>query len=348
MIRHSHFINYSFLSDIALFQAQEDIEKRFKVACCAYGGGKVGGLQYLSLNFSLSKNCSIEEARRIIVEGAVIFRNNIDSVRMLRPVIGSYPFLIERLGLVFFLNDPETHRDFPRGSLMKVKIFNGKVLYQTCNECNKIYSLYEEPFEEALRIVEEERKQQGFPSLVIPPAQLKEIPIPSRIPKWTDESTLKPELKMQEFINNFCIRFCEKNNLMVACVGDPSYQRNNPYYSFSLYGTTPLELPAAKQLVQSLLSEYFPLLQTAPEIKEFQKWSREYDHSMKGPDFPDLAEVAIKITFWDKDMNPQLPPNIAQILLLNQKLSYYQADPVTHELTKVCEEPYKADVKDDK
>lgn len=46
-------------------------------------------------------------------------------------------------------------------------------------------------------------------------------------------------------------------------------------------------------------------------------------------------------------MNPQLPPNIAQVTFLNEKFSYYQADPVTHELTLVFEEPCATPVKEE-
>lgn len=148
------------------------------------------------------------------------------------------------------------------------------------------------------------------------------------------------EQLLDQSLSTFCSNLAAQHHLQFLCTGSFKDRGPRSYFGAIYHGHDALTFEEARKLTRSLLEKYLAYLQTAPEIRKFQLWRRENKQGVS--DMPPRTDAVLKITFWIEEKSPQKPPYIAQITFFDDVFSFYQADPVTHELTCVHKEPYEA------
>ncbi len=108
--------------------------------------------------------------------------------------------------------------------------------------------------------------------------------------------------------------------------------------SFGLMGNQQMNLSELKILTHECVKTYIAFISAQPATNQFYFQKKEWQKSLPLGFQPDY--VGIRIGFWTKDMNRQMPPYIAEMRFFNKTYHYYQADPETQKLILVNEEPY--------
>ena len=138
------------------WQTIKEINKKYEAICVSTGGGGVCGARFLSLAFNLPKDLDdidINTARTMIVDAAQIFLNNINTSTKLKKHMIKYPFETEDIHVAFYT------KTFDVGKLSIISSYLGNVYYEV-NDSSPAHSsvIFEETFEEALKIVETQKE----------------------------------------------------------------------------------------------------------------------------------------------------------------------------------------------
>lgn len=140
-----------------------DYQARNQLLQESSGGGMSDAIECISCGYVGCRNISIEEGRRLFVDGieslCAIFNNDLT----IRPYLHNYPFLEHNIRLTLsFYNTTE-------GQIVKNPYVNlifcahHTIFYDTYDAATEQYcALYKEPYEEAVRIVHEERKLKNL------------------------------------------------------------------------------------------------------------------------------------------------------------------------------------------
>ena len=124
----------------------------------AYGGGMMDGIELVSCYFEGFQKVSIEEGRRLFVNGVESLCAMFNSDLVIRPYLNNYPFVQKNIRFRLSFID----RNFqPRLSPDVSFIFceHNTIFYSYYDPEKKRYiDSYEEPYAEAVRIVHEERE----------------------------------------------------------------------------------------------------------------------------------------------------------------------------------------------
>ncbi|MCE5318686.1 MAG: hypothetical protein LLG04_15145, partial [Parachlamydia sp.] len=147
--------------------------------CIGSGGSMPYDVEEIEVCFVAHRRATVEEARRLEVYGVQKLLNKINAHEKIRPYLREYPFKSNRVGMsiAFYAKNDEYHHD---GSVVYVSVIKSKVFYDRaekrksmipgrldCRDPNntietppreeiteELISLFEEPYEDALRIVQ--------------------------------------------------------------------------------------------------------------------------------------------------------------------------------------------------
>ena len=135
-------------------QTIKEINKKFGAVCGATDGGGVYGVESIGMSFKIPENMEINDARKIIVESAQIFLNNINSSTKLKKHMVKYPFEPKDIHLLFFTKNRN------KEELGAFDLFLGNVSYdmRVLEKPHSFEVIHEESFEEALKIVETQKE----------------------------------------------------------------------------------------------------------------------------------------------------------------------------------------------
>ncbi len=87
-------------------EAVKILTNKYPLKLSGFGGGAIYGINVLSLSFNVEKNVSIAEARKLILDCAEVFLNEINSDQEIRPYLSEYPYPVSRIKLTFFVRPP--------------------------------------------------------------------------------------------------------------------------------------------------------------------------------------------------------------------------------------------------
>lgn len=346
------------LTHQAIENTIQEFRARYGAELRGFDGGAGSGLKYISISFDIPYTCTIEQARKIAVDGALFFLREINSSKELRPALVMYPFTRERLAISFY----HTSEDVKEGEINDFGMRNGNIMYATSRR--NVSGPSAKALEESFNTAQQKLKEAG--EVTLPSFKKKELPEPSwfwdsfltrlavvlgnfydpdwwmhtQVKAYHYDSGSKEDRKLKYFLDDYCHRLARANKLSFLWVGDFTDRPTTRWYPYGVtfYGNRQLTLDQSRIAFRDMYGTFLHFLQTSPTILKFQKYLNEQDSREKYSAIPDNSTIAMKITFWDKESDPQLPPYIAQIMCVDGIVRYYQAAPGTHELTMVLEE----------
>jgi hypothetical protein len=335
-----------------------DIAQRFGVEVIGLGGGAMNVIRQCNFTFQTCHPYTIEEGRRLVVESAEIFLNNMNQTRKIRPVLAEFPFTAKRIYMAFLIIDPETQHWKTSNSLADISLGDGLITYCIADpETGRLKTIREESFEKALTIVRQGKlaplEASPIPVAEAPPSTEKEkssliqkfFSALESLPGFYEHkkySGPKTHKAMAWALDKFGCQVAKKYQLQFFRIGDFTDVRPYHYYSFSFTSDKKTILEEGRILGATLFEEIRNALYTTPEIDAYRHWYHEDFH--KTTPFnptPELEQMCFKVVFWDENVDRMMPPHLAQILQLDGVFSYYEADPKTQELHLVFQEPYE-------
>jgi hypothetical protein len=164
----------------------KDMEKKHKLHCSGSGGRMPKDVEKIEVLFSSRENTKIEEARKMEIYGIQSLLQRINDHEKIRPYLREYPFKSSRVDVsISFITDTNEHPI--DGSVAFVFLARDKIFYRAAeiqideptpltymNDKNEIVReliesdpqinlvpLMNEPYEEALKIVESNSPQKS-------------------------------------------------------------------------------------------------------------------------------------------------------------------------------------------
>ena len=158
-----------------------EVYKKYGLYCESSGGSMPHDVEEISIDFTVRKRATIEEARKLEVELIESFLKKVNAHEKIRPFLREYPFTPRRAGITIAFtkqNGCWSHD----GSVVYVNTGKGNLYYNKaevvkeirygiidCRDLNntikhpdreveveRLFTIHSEPYEEALRIVKGE------------------------------------------------------------------------------------------------------------------------------------------------------------------------------------------------
>ncbi len=137
-----------------------ETEKRCNIVCIGDGGRMPYDVEEVEVLFWADRKGTIEEARRIIVTSKRALLDKINAHEKIRPFLREYPFTIDRASTSISFVDKKNGKHYTDGSVAYALEAKGRIIYRRDAVNSPILlALYDEPYEEAERIVAEEEAQ---------------------------------------------------------------------------------------------------------------------------------------------------------------------------------------------
>ncbi|MEI6241850.1 MAG: hypothetical protein WCP39_00400 [Chlamydiota bacterium] len=140
-----------------------EIEKEYGFTCIGSGGGMAHDVEEISVKFMAYQRASIEQAREYEVNAIQKLLKIINSHDKIRPFLREYPFKANmlRVSISFGKKDNSPLTD---GSVVFVFQARDKIYYNKAEPVTEsLLDLYEEPYEEAVKIVKENLPKKDSP-----------------------------------------------------------------------------------------------------------------------------------------------------------------------------------------
>lgn len=136
----------------------EDVKRDRHLQVYVTGGGLTRDIDEITIGFASAEHVTIEEAREEFILLAENFLYRLNTWEQIRPYLHNFPATIANLSLkLIFLDRNRQNKLISDGKVAYVFVADGNIVYYTSNsETNEPVEIYEEPYEEALRIVRQQ------------------------------------------------------------------------------------------------------------------------------------------------------------------------------------------------
>lgn len=139
----------------------QELAKLYDLHPCGTGGSIHEKVEEMFLALDCYRKLNVQEARRLIVACALKYMEAFNSDVEIRPHLSRYPFSANNIELAIAFYCPD--REFVEiGELVTVDVLNGRVNYSIRKAEHGHERIHFESFEEALKIVEEEKKGKAL------------------------------------------------------------------------------------------------------------------------------------------------------------------------------------------
>ncbi len=137
-----------------------ELWQKEKLYLNGFGGSFLYNVEKIALHFRAERHADVSQARRLFVNAAERLLSEINQGEQIRPYLDHYPFT--NRGLSFSINFVNAdNKRVTDGSVAYVFVVKGTIYYDKYDAGSKqLLDLYEEPYEEALRIVRAEEVAQ--------------------------------------------------------------------------------------------------------------------------------------------------------------------------------------------
>lgn len=126
---------------------------------CGSGGQAMHEIQMLALSFDYYKPIDMAQGRQLVIAAVEKFLAEINANDRIRPYLGNYPFKPKNIEIRIFLKNSDGSETEPN-QLTVVSAIEGVIKYKVRNPDNTLFKIiYEEPYEEALRLAQSETSQ---------------------------------------------------------------------------------------------------------------------------------------------------------------------------------------------
>lgn len=130
------------------------MKTEFGLQCCGSGGKMPHDIEEFKVGFEINRRATIEEARMFEVQATERFLKIINENEKIRPFLREFPFKANRVAVSISFNKKDNN-PYTDGSVSYMSLIKGKIYYSAQEPKNeKLYDIFEEPYEEALKIVE--------------------------------------------------------------------------------------------------------------------------------------------------------------------------------------------------
>src|SRR3990172_8594287 len=131
-----------------------EMKEEFNLHCSGSGGGMPYDVEEISVGLVSYKKASIEDARELEVMATERLLKLINEHEKIRPFLREYPFKANRAKVAIYFS-PIKNAKLEEDVVARVTQIKNKIYYLTEEKVTKQYiSLAEEPYEEALKIVQ--------------------------------------------------------------------------------------------------------------------------------------------------------------------------------------------------
>ena len=139
-------------------------------------------------------------------------------------------------------------------------------------------------------------------------------------------------IKHQETVEAFGLRVARIHGHKYLLQGTSSMvDQDRSCWPISLSDERKVTIEDAREMIVNIFNDYWKEISTNPIFQNYKdKMNRLYPN-----DYPYevvTADIGIKLSFWDKDVNRPLRPFVAQVKVAEDKVYYYYADPETQAL----------------
>jgi hypothetical protein len=337
-------LDYCIIASRIRTQTAHELEKRYNLKLTGFGGGQMDLVKSLSLSMNTHKPIKVNEARILIVNCLETFLKNINTNKIIRPYLIEYPFPERRIDFTIFVRLDETEQK-KLNSLNYFSSHRGKLSYYEYD-----HLVHEEPYEKARAIVA--KINQLDTSIV------QEQTIVSTNSFLKPESTDRPQKNLSRFylgppderalnweLDAFGHEIAKQYGMKFHKVGSILESR------FAYYGLIfqdfhhLITLDEARIMATTVIENFWKKLQNNPVVlKNIEARNEEvirYNGKTILPNTAQFNDVALRIDFWDENVERPSSPYIAQIIFSEGLFYYYEADPKTQELKLVFKEPYE-------
>ena len=316
-------------SDAGILSIDKDLSQAISVPNkWGYIVWEAPGVSDEGLTFSLGANIFVRGVRTISIEEATAllcnlypsFLDKLNAVRSMRPLLASFPLDPDSCELS--LGFVDEHDEAVRPPLLAgVSLDRGEISFYRRNTHRKDG---DGPYQTVAT-----RKANDIPGLKrlyqpkCPRSKPSTTPMNFRFSRdhWKYNNPLSQE-QICELKD-----LCSKTLLAITAVGTvgKTYFDSRPF-DFALRGTQRLNLKESRDLVSTCLQHTLEYIKNSQQHKELiKKWSSERRNYRPGLD-PASDQIAFRINFWDENIDRPVAPYIAEIRLLDDKLSYFTAD----------------------
>lgn len=123
------------------------------------GGGMCDGINRVACSFIGYRQVGIEEGRRLFVEGIESQCAALNNDSLIRPYLHNYPFVQKNIDLMLSFDDPITCSIPSHPHLCLIFCEHDTIFYHSYDhQIKDSIDIYHEPYEEAVRIVHEQRE----------------------------------------------------------------------------------------------------------------------------------------------------------------------------------------------
>lgn len=137
------------------------LKKEMNLQCIGTGGGMMDVIRCISVSFELNHEIDLAEARRVIIDVTETYLDAINGSKRVRPYLKNYPFTLDNLEIDIFVNKSRG-KNVSIGEIACVAARRSLILYELYEPKEggpSLKEFCEEPYLEALRIVNEEKAQ---------------------------------------------------------------------------------------------------------------------------------------------------------------------------------------------
>ncbi|MBS0637169.1 MAG: hypothetical protein JSS12_06635 [Verrucomicrobia bacterium] len=157
------------------------------------------------------------------------------------------------------------------------------------------------------------------------------------------ESEIPIEREANKVLTSYAQEVAIDTNLQLLSV---KHVTSSMYVHYCMAFTSDKNITIAegKKLIQPIVVNFLQKLNNDPTIQAYGEFC-ERGEIAKQNHFalpPRPANTAVKIAFWNHEMDRPKAPYLAEILFQDGSYHYYEADPETQALKLVLEEPYTA------
>jgi hypothetical protein len=278
------------------------------------------GLTYSFSLLATVRNIKVkdpEEAEKIFFE---VYKKNLtilNSVRILRPFLGEFPLTPDGFKMTLGFDDANGDPLLPP-YIASISMNEQKIhcCRYSKGENYPFLKFTTKNFQDII-----DSKYCYHPALRRCPAKVKpKVPTYASIP----ERHSSPSDKV---VYNFAREFGLKSNLNVVALGNvcKDFDFDAPF-EIAFWGNQQLTLKDARMLGATLSDQFLRLVQTNEvTLKRMQEGHANVSHPLDAA-FPEARHIALRLSFWDENIDRQPEPYIAEIRLHGGKFTYYTAD----------------------
>jgi hypothetical protein len=149
---------YSKIADKITMQFAAKMKQKKNLVFIGLGGAMMGDIQEMDVSFNYSCPINIPTARKLIIECAKEYLQDINDNKEVQPYLHDHPFTAQNIQITIFIHNVDDSRIY-YPNLCNVNIINNTVRYLS-HDGEKFVSLKEEPYDEAMKIVEKEANKK--------------------------------------------------------------------------------------------------------------------------------------------------------------------------------------------